>query len=463
MPWLFFGILLSGNCFAQYYGGGGAGEHAFSLERWDEDYSYLKDAKAGGDFLDPIKYMPLNKQGDVYLSLGGQARYRYDYFNNPTFGPGTNDEDGFHLQRYLLHADLHAGQYVRAFVQADSAWVDGREGGPRPGDTDHLDLQQGFVDLKTSDAANPFGFLRLGRQELVYGAQRLVSPDDWRNVRRSFDGAKLSLSIPNDTVEAFWVRPVLIEQDQFNNDVKGTSFAGIYNVLALPALMRDGNLKLDTYLFALNQSRRSPAGIDADTYTAGMRFHGNPKPFDFDVEGDYQFGQRGGQGGANISAWSVAAEAGYTLPTTMTPRAFAGLDIASGSPDVGKRFNQLFPPTYMYLGHVYLFGRTNLIDTHAGVELHLTHNLTFSAAEHVFWRENTDDAMYNLSGAVVRADNGTDAAYVGNELDFSLNWQIGEHLTGYIGWAHFFTGDFIQNTGASEDVDFLYVSATFTF
>ena len=40
-----------------------------------------------------------------------------------------------------------------------------------------------LVDLKTSDASEPYAYLRLGRQELVYGAQRYVSPDDWRNVR----------------------------------------------------------------------------------------------------------------------------------------------------------------------------------------------------------------------------------------------------------------------------------------
>ena len=41
--------------------------------------------------------------------------------------------------------------------------------------------------------------------------------------------------------------------------------------------------------------------------------------------------------------------------------------------------------------------------------------------------------------------------------------QIDRHWNAYIGYAHFFTGDFINQTGPSKDVDFLYASVTFTF
>jgi hypothetical protein len=459
-------LLTPAACFAQSYGptpggyGAGAGG-GFSLERWDEDYSYLKDQTSRSVFLDPIKYIPLGSDGSSYLSFGGQARYRFDYFNNRTFGPGINDEDGFHLQRYLVNADAHLGQNFRAFVQLDSSFADGREGGPRYGDTDAFDLQQAFVDLKTSDDANPWAFLRLGRQELIYGAQRFISPDDWRNVRRSFDGAKLSVSVPGDTVELFVTRPVLIEREQFDNDDAGTVFSGIYNVTSLPTLIDGADSKVELYLLDLNQTRHSTAGVDADTYTLGGRFVTKLGAFDFDVEGDFQFGDDESQ---RIAAWSIAGEAGYTFRSTaLTPRASFGFDAASGSPKPNGRFNQLFPPTYDYLGHVYLFGRTNLIDAHVGIDLHLTNTLTLYVAQHAFWRQNTNGALYDLSGALVRGDNGSDASYVGNEFDAVFTWQIDRHISAYLGWAHFFAGDFISQTGPSKDVDFLYASVTYTF
>src|SRR6185436_1516325 len=115
-------LILSASCLAQNYGNYGSG--GYSMERWEEDYSYLKNPAARTDFFDPIKYVPISPNGDSYLSFGAQARYRYDYFNNPTFGPGTNDEDGFHLQRYLVHTDAHFGDHLRAFVQVNSSFVD---------------------------------------------------------------------------------------------------------------------------------------------------------------------------------------------------------------------------------------------------------------------------------------------------------------------------------------------------
>ena len=64
---------------------------------------------------------------------------------------------------------------------------------------------------------------------------------------------------------------------------------------------------------------------------------------------------------------------------------------------------------------------------------------------------------------MVRADNGSDASFVGSELDIALYWQINRHTSAYVGWAHFFVGDFIAQTGAAKDVDFFYAAVTFTF
>ena len=441
-----------------YYGGG------YLLQRYEEDYSHLSNPSARDDFFDPIKYIPVGPGGrDHYLSFGGQARYRYDYFNNYSFGPGTNDEDGFHLHRYLAHADAHLGENLRAFVQVNAAFVEDREGGGRYGDEDDFDLQQAFVDIKTSEDSNPYALLRVGRQELAYGALRYVTPDDWRNVRRTFDGVKLAVSVPNDTVEIFVTRPVVIERTSFNEPDSGSLFAGIYNSLALPQVLEGGDTRFEQYLLLLTQTSSSDLfpGVDADTYTLGGRFSTYPGYWDFDVEGNYQFGTREG---SRIEAWSVATEAGYTFGSVaLTPRLSVGLDIASGSPDPAERFNQLFPPTYDYLGHLYLFGRPNLIASHVGLDFHLTDSMTLATAHYVYWRQNTDDALYAQNNGVVRADNGSDASYVGNEIDVAVYWQIDRHWSGYVGYAHFFAGDFIEETGPSKDVDFLYASFTFTF
>jgi hypothetical protein len=447
-------LVFSSRAWGQY------GSSDYSIERWDEDHSYLKNPSARKDFFDPIKYVQLNSAGDQYLSFGGQARERFDYFNNSSFGAGAQDEDGFWLTRLLAHVDAHFGKNVRFFLQVDSAFVNDRVGGGRPGDADFLDIQQAFADIRFPINASSAAILRIGRQELIYGAQRLISPNDWVNVRRTFDGAKFSLSTPNNILDVFVVRPVDIHKQSLNGEDESTWFAGIYNVTALPKLISGAHSKLDLYVLALDKQQSEFNAVDSTTYTLGTRLHSTPQPWDFDVELDGQLGEYDDD---SIGAWSVAAEAGYTFPNwTFTPRASLGFDAASGSPDPAHRFNQLFPPTYTYLGHIYLFGRENIIDVHPGLIFNLTSAFTLQLDQHFFLRQNTHDAVYNLAGGVVRASLSDDA-YVGNEFDAVVNWQIDRHTSAYLGYAHFFTGDFINNTGPSDNVDFLYAAVTFTF
>ena len=460
-------------------GSGGGPPPPYTVLRWNEDYSYLHDPARRTDFLDPLKYIPLGDDPQTYLSLGGSARYRYELFNNYNFGAGPQDDTGFHLTRLMAHADLHLGPMLRGFLQLKSSMEDGRAGGARPIDADEFDIQQAFVDLKLP---LPFGAdkasatLRGGRQDLLFGAQRLVGPLDWSNTRRTFEGARGTLSLSKThSLDLFWVRPVLIDKEEPNVGDEKTSFAGVYDTIGLPTLLgKDAGVKLDLYGFVLNRSDATffaEGTADEDRYTVGARLFGAPKPFDFDVEGAYQFGK---YGGGDIAAWMVAAEAGYNLPAApMTPRLFLGYDIASGDDDPGDgdlgTFNQLFPTVHVFLGYIDTIGRQNIIDLHPGFELTPLTNtkyarkVTLRAEHHLFWRQSDVDAVYNDPGNVVRPGNTSNETYVGAETDLLLNWQIDRHWSGYVGYSHFFPGDFIQDTGPSGDIDFFYAALQFMF
>jgi hypothetical protein len=131
----------------------------------------------------------LNERG-WYLSIGGEARYRYEYFSQFNFGLGPQDDNGYLLQRYLLHADAHFGKRIRVFTQLQSAIGSGRDGGPRLTDDDRLEAHQAFLDLKFGDEAKSLTF-RVGRHEMDFGSGRLISASEGLNVRRSFDGLRL--------------------------------------------------------------------------------------------------------------------------------------------------------------------------------------------------------------------------------------------------------------------------------
>jgi hypothetical protein len=449
---------------------------AYTPLRYNEDYSYLKDPSRRTDLFDPIKYIPLNESGDWYLSLGAQERYRYEFFNHANFGAGPQDGNGFNLWRTMAHADLHMGN-VRIFAQGISALEAGRDGGPRPPDEDQLDLHQLFIDyLIPLDSAGGGASLTLrgGRQNLLYGAQRLISPLDWTNARRTFDGGKASLVLPkNNTLDFFCVQAVSINPDQFDDTNDNVTFTGLYDTLMLPDLIKNAGSRVEAYALYLDNFRAPFAqGTQSENcYTLGGRFYTNPKPWDLDLEAAYQFGDFGS---GDVSAWMLASESGYTfISQRLTPRVYLGFDIASGdsnpnNSDLGT-FNQLFPLGHAYFGYIDVVGRQNVIDLHPGVELTLMKEaryfkkVTLRGDYHVFWRYSNDDALYNAAGGIQRADNGSDESFVGSEVDLLLNWQIDRHMATYFGYSHFFAGDFLQQTGPSDDIDFFYAAFTYTF
>lgn len=461
---------------------GPAAPPTYTPVRWNENYAYLKDPAQRTDPFDVIKYIQLNDAGDWYLFLGGQARYRYELFDETSWGAGQQDGDGFHLLRLLGHVDAHMGQNLRAFVQVKSALADGRDPDPRPViDEDDFDFEQAFADLILPIDDYKLT-LRGGRQNLLYGAQRLISPLDWTNTRRTFDGGKASLAWPNgaNTLDLFWVEPVIVDKGPLNRADDNQDFFGAYDVLALPNVIEGGNTKLDLYLLGLRKHTATfqEGTGDEDRGTIGARLSSNPKPWDFDVESAYQFGAFGTANG-NISAWMLATEAGYTFAgCPVQPRLSLGFDVASGDDDPNdddlETFNQLFPLGHAYLGYIDVIGRQNIIDLHPGAKLKLTKEVTFNADYHLFWRYSEEDAVYAANGTIIRSDRGgagadlSDAKFVGSEIDLILNWQVDRHLASYIGYSHFFAGDFIDDTaaangGADEDIDFFYVAATYTF
>src|SRR5256886_7600096 len=122
---------------------------AFQTLRYEEDYSFLRDPDCRTDVWDRIKYMPLNEAGDVYLSLGGDLRERYEYFHNAQWGQGPQDPDGFLTQRYMAYLDLHLWPWGRFFGQLKSNLESGRTGGARATDRDELDVHQ-VLDRKST-------------------------------------------------------------------------------------------------------------------------------------------------------------------------------------------------------------------------------------------------------------------------------------------------------------------------
>lgn len=452
---------------------------SYSKVRWDEDYSYLKNGTSKPDMFDSIKYIPLGRD-DFYLSLGGQVRERYEYFNNASFGVGTQDNDGFYLTRFTAHADLHLGQNFRFFVQGKSSLEDGREGGPRSSDRDEAELQQAFFDLILPFTENFKTTIRLGRQEVVYGTERVIGVSDWTNNRRNFEGVRVINEYKADNyanqLDVMFLRPTVTDIEGYNDGDDTQTLWGIYDSVSLPNLIAKANTKIDAYFLVLNQTTGNGRTIDADFYTVGARFATKPKPWDLDIEGAYQFGDRNGQ---DVSSFSIMSEGGYTfakLPAS--PRLFVGFDYTSGdnssSDNEYNTYNPLFSTSHGLTGYIDAFERPNIMNPTLGVDLTLLENKSYAKKVNLraqylaFWRADTAAGLFSGSAGSARATGGSDESFVGQEIDLLLTWQLDRHTSFMVGYSHLFAGDFINdsaagNGGKDGDISFFYMAAQFTF
>ena len=434
----------------------------FKQLRYDENYEYLSNITRRSDYFDPIKFVRLDKDGNSYLTLGGEVRERYEYYRNSLWGRGPQDDDGYILQRYMLHADAHFGDSFRVFAQFKSGLEDGRNGGSRPTDRDDFDLNQAFFDLRLPwSQADSFTF-RAGRQELAYGSSRLVSARESPNVRLSFDGVKTIIKVNNWRIDAFAVKPVRTKIGVFDDDPDSRQkFWGLYAVTPVSWLH---GANLDLYYLGLDRKdgRFEQGAAHELRHSLGTRIWGHKAGWDYNFEFVYQFGSFGA---GEIAAWTAASDVGFTFESTpFKPRFALKANITSGDQDPNdsdlQTFNPLFPRG-AYFGEPALIGPANHIDVHPQLELALRKNLTLTLDWDCFWRESAHDGIYGPAVNLIQSGQASNARYVGNQAEAMLEWRLDRHLTLTADYAHFFAGDFLKETTPGKDVD--YVSAWVTF
>jgi hypothetical protein len=429
--------------------------------RYEEDYTHLRDRARRTDAFDPVKYVPFGGVDGRYLSIGGEARPFLEWFRNEEWGSVPGD-DGYLLQRFMAHLDLHWNDRARLFVQVKSGLEGGRRSGPRHADEDQIDLGQAFVDVAMISSGDRKFVVRAGRQEMAFGHQRLVSFREGPNVRRSFDGLRATLRTPAWTVDAFLTRPALTEPGFFDDSPDPQR--GFWGAHVSRSLARSISLDL-YYLGFTNESATFDQGTAKERrHTNGTRLWGNAHGWDYDIELIHQWGTFG-KGGIRASA--VASVFGYTfrdLPTR--PRLGLSLDVHSGDRDPDdldlETYHPLFPKG-AYYGLIAPFGPSNHREVHPALEAQLLRRLSARADWMLFWRRSLRDGVYDMVGNLLRTGQGSDAAFVGHSPGIELVWSLGRHfqLTG--NYSRFFAGRFLEQTPPGDDTTYVALKLTFKF
>lgn len=458
---------------------------------------------------------------NVYMSawdIGANYRVRFeDKLGAGTTDAGSNwdfsrraldDNNNAYLLSRLMPRVAYTGKRVAFTLEARSSYSLGDErynataAGKGLTDRDAgVDLHQAFLFLGNHKEF-PLS-LRIGRQELVYGDQRLVGHFRWGNNARTFDAVKVRWQNSIFGVDLFTGGVVYTDSGNFNKANSQDHFSGAY--FNFPTLLK--NEITEAYFFARNVERGIStdnwAGVAApfrfpgaqDLYTAGLRVKSKPNaydPWDYGVELMYQFGNRTAVFPAATVAAALAAprldhhaaavvlQTGYTwTQSAYQPRltflySFGSGDKNSADAKSGT-FQNLFPTNHLFYGYMDLNSLQNIHDFRLAYTVKPTPTSTIALEGHSHFLDRTTDFWFNVAGVprnVTTGAVGSGGSYrinpsyskhIGNELDLVAAWTFKPYAQIEAAACHYFRGDYIKESLAavgSKDANYIYVQLT---
>ena len=468
--------------------GGTPDRPATAILRQGEDWSWLAGVpESERRALDGLKYIPLNADGSVFATLAFDGIAGLEYFEDASFGDNPGDDATWHT-RANPHLGITFGDRLRFYGALKFGDVGGSRFPVPVADDDGPDVHQAFAELSFGDL---FGLptkdalIRAGRQELHYGAGRLISIRNGPNVRFDFDGVLGRAKVGATIGDAFAFRPTEDDDGAFNNGTDDSqALWGVYTTTALGDVLPNagglfGRSNLDLYYIGFEREE-SPyafqmAPLDETRHSIGARFWTGGAPTDgwnVEVEGAYQFGTANGlltatgPIEADISAGFLAGTLSYgfsDLPWTPVIASRFGISSGDGDPADGTltTFRAPFPPG-RYFGESNPLGPGNLAGVGPSLSVYPIEGLTLTARYEAFWRLEDADGIYAPPQVPVRMGAGN-ASFVGREFgliaDYSFNDYVSVNVTGAI----FDTGPFLSDNQPDENIGFAQAKLIVSF
>jgi hypothetical protein len=400
-----------------------------------------------------------------WIQFSGSDRVRTE--DQEDIGYKANHSDFHVLNELWLGVAVRPESWLTFFGQAQDSrmFLNGVDASAPPYQNT-WDVHQAWVQL--GDVEKYPVTVRVGRQELAFGDQRLIGPSPWLNAPRVFDAAVATFRITGVRVDAFASSVVNSVDGQMDHHKQGNPFYGAYGTIGklIP------KASIEPYAFW----RLAPVGYGA-AYADGAKGHLNEGTFGVRIAGKlpahFDYGtemarQKGTLGTSNIGAWAGHWVAGRTFETAWTPRAYLEYNYSSGTSNphgntVGT-FDQLYPSGHDKYGLDDQVGWRNIKDLRAGVEAKPIRKLKVSATYHDYWLADAHDGLYSTTGAVVaKSLAGTAGTHVGEELDFQGVYKWNSAVLFGAGYGRLFTAEFLNKTTNGKDYGYPYFMTSYVF
>ncbi len=386
------------------------------------------------------------------FTLGGQIRHRSEYSAKDFSGQA--DPLLFHLLRTRLDVSVQPLPDVRAFVQVQDARFFGGENpqqarGTLDGDADQIDLHQAY--LAVSDLFGSPLTLRLGRQELAYGNERLVGALGWSNIGRAFDAALVRVEQERFSADFFAAQ--LVSQAVHGD---ADNFYGLYTSW----LLAPGH-RADVFGFFERNNAELTGGPDAGARrlaraTPGVYAYGTAGRLDYGAEVIGQFGNLALSDDAprqRVRAHLVSGTAGYTVVPEKAVRLALTYTRLSGdsdpADDTTEAFNTLYATNHKFYGFMDYFpalsGAGGLQDAFVSLGGAVSPRLRLALDVHHF------------------ATAAGTARTLGQEADVTATFRYNSALGLVLGASAFRPGERLEASVGDDTTFWAYVQTTLTF
>lgn len=461
------------------------------------------------------------RAANVYLSawdLGVNYRVRFedkrgagftDAGSNGDFSQrAADDTDNAYWLSRVMPRIAYTGRRLAFTLEGRSSYSFGDEryaaAAPGRGLTENdadPDLHQAFLAFGNHKEF-PVS-LKIGRQELVYGDQRLVGHFRWNNNARTFDALKVRWQNPLFGVDLFTGGVVYNDSRNLNRANSQDHFSGAY--FNFPTLLK--NEIAEAFFYARNVERGIAtdnwSGVPApfrfpgaqDVYTTGLRVRSKPNaydPIDYGVEVMYQFGNRTAVFPAapvavalaaprlEHRALSAVAQAGYTWTShPLQPRLAFIYSYGSGDKNAADAnsgtFQNLFPTNHLFYGYMDLNSLQNLHNARLALTFKPTPTSMIALEGHAHRLARTTDFWYNVAGVprnVPTVAVGSGGGYrinpgysraIGHEIDLVAAWTFRPYaqIEGAVG--RYLRGNYIKQSLSavgSRDASYFYLQLT---
>ena len=383
------------------------------------------------------------------VSFGADERLRAENKRNFDFNDALGDNGSLVYQRVRLNGKAAFENKYEFFSEVMDLRV-GNINIPKTAQGDNLDLHQAYAGVKSV-----FGLpleVKAGRQELKYGQGRLLWAATWGNRINHFDGAVLKYKSGGLSADAFHGERVSYDDDGWNDPNRHDVLSGAYL-----SYRKDKDTPLVEGYFLSNYDSSNMSTLNRRT--VGVRGQVLlPGAVLCDLEIPYQFGTSSRK---SVYARAFHLDLSREFERAWSPRVAAALNYASGDKNPSDSVNNTFVPLYQSVHEPYgvmdFFRWQNMRETALEISVKPEKKLKITAAANFFWLARAKDSWYDSAGKKLRTNAaGAAGTYVGQEASLLAKYDMSRWGSLEGGYARFFTGKYVKNTGAHDDAGFFY-------